>query len=93
MLLLLVFAVLGYFAYRAFGWTGAIVDVIAYAVVAFSVRAVGERNRQRAANQILRTKLSDDEKRHLTATAEHQAAMDAHRAQFDPEFRKSRETR
>ncbi len=91
MLLFLVFVVLGYFAYRYFGWIGVGGDAVAYIAVAVLMANARARSRRAAADRIVGTKLSDDEKRQFTASAEHHAAMDAHRAQFDPEFRRSRE--
>jgi len=90
MLLLIIFAVLGYFAYHRFGWPGVVVDAVAYIALTLILGSLRAQARRREADRVVGTKLSEDEKRHLGAVAEHQRAMEDHRAQFDPELRKSR---
>jgi len=90
MILFIIFAVLGYFAYTRYHWTGVALDVVAYIALAVVMQSARARKRRLDADRVVGTKLSDDEKRHLAASAEHQRAMEDHRAQFDPELRKSR---
>jgi len=91
-LLFIIFAVVGYFAYRQFGWVGVAGDVIVYLAVVVAMRSAAERRRRLEADRIVRTKLSEEEKHHLSAVSDHQKAMEDHRAQFDPELRRSRST-
>lgn len=93
MLLFIVFAVAGYFAYRQFGWSGAAGALVAYLLLSWIVRAAQASRRRQEADRVVSRKLSADEKQHLGDVSERQKAMEDHRAQFDPELRKSRGTR
>ncbi len=90
MLWLLVFAFAAYAGYRWNGWTGAALGVVAVGVVRLATRLLRARADCAAADALARSKVSDAEKAHARAVAEHQAAMEAHRAQFDPELRRKR---
>ncbi|MDQ6781379.1 MAG: hypothetical protein M3Z37_09550 [Candidatus Eremiobacteraeota bacterium] len=92
MLLFIVFAVAGYFAYRQFGWPGAAGALVAYVLASILMRASQANRRRQEAERVISRKLSADEKLHLGNVSEHQKAMEDHRAQYDPELRKSRGT-
>jgi hypothetical protein len=66
------------------------VGALAAAYILYSViaGALGSARAKRSTNALLNRKLSEEEKAHLDAQAEHQKAMYAHKAQFDPELRK-----
>ena len=87
-------AVVAYFAYQRWGWQGAAGVVIAYIALYLILGAIGRalssRRSERQTAQLINTKLSDGEKAHLDATQAHEQAMVDHKAQFDPELRKSR---
>lgn len=89
MVRILVFAVLGYLAYRyTHNWY--VVGGVALAYILYGVIAgiVGSNRNRRSADTLLHQKMSDAEKTHFGSVAEHQQAMQAHKAQFDPELRK-----
>lgn len=89
MLRILVFAVLGYLAYRyTHNWY--VVGGVALAYILFGLIAamVGSNRNRRSTDTLLHQKMSDAEKAHFGAVADHQHAMEAHKAQFDPELRK-----
>lgn len=89
MIRLLIFAVLGYLAYRyTHNWYA--VGGVALAYVLYGMVAgilSGKRNRA-STHTLLNQKMSEAEKAHFGAVADHQQAMHEHRAQFDPELRK-----
>lgn len=89
MLRIVVLLIVAYFAYRYFNWPGPIAVIAAYAILVGVLSAVNANRARHQTHHILNRKLSDDEKTHLAATREHQQAMHDHRAQFDPELRKS----
>jgi hypothetical protein len=84
-----VFAVLAaagyYFTHNWFVVGGVAVAYVLYGIIADAMAT--SRNR-RNTDALLHQKLSDAEKAHMGAVAEHQHAMDAHKAQFNPELRK-----
>ncbi len=89
MIRILVFAAFGYLAYRyTHNWY--VVGAVALAYIAYGVLAgaLGSSRNRRSADTLLHQKLSDEEKAHFGAVADHQQAMQAHKAQFDPELRK-----
>jgi disulfide bond formation protein DsbB len=89
MIRILVFGVLAYLAYRyTHNWYAVGGVVLAYILYGIILGAMsGSRNR-RDTTTLLGQKMSDAEKAHFGAVAEHQDAMQAHKAQFDPELRK-----
>jgi hypothetical protein len=91
MLRIIILAALAYFGYRYYGWIGAIGVIGAYVLLLVILGAVNANKTRQAARQLVDTKLSAAEKTHLAATQEHQQRMHEHKAQFDPELRKSRE--
>jgi hypothetical protein len=89
MIRILVFAVLAYLAYRyTHNWYAVGGVLLAYVLYGLILGLVGARRDRRNADTLLHRKLSDAEKAHFGAMAEHQQAMQAHKAQFDPELRK-----
>jgi|GEM_PF-2376363 len=90
MLLFIIFAVLGYFAYTRFHWPGVAADAVVYVILVAVLQSAGARRRRADADRVVGTKLSEEEKFHLGQVSEHQRKMEDHRAQFDPELRKSR---
>jgi hypothetical protein len=84
-----VFAVLAgagyYFTHNWFVVGGVAAAYVLYGIIAGVMDSA--RNR-RTTDALLHQKLSDAEKAHMGAVAEHQRAMDAHKAQFNPELRK-----
>jgi hypothetical protein len=90
MMWLLVFAAAAYGGYRWNGWPGAALGALVAAGLWLAARLLRARADRAAAEALARTRLSEAEKAHARAVAEHQAAMDAHRAQFDPELRRKR---
>lgn len=90
MIRLIVLAIVAYFAFRQFGWVGAAAVAVAYIILMAVMGAVSAGGKRQQANQLLARKLSEDEKDHLTSAHEHQEKMLDHKAQFDPELRKSR---
>jgi hypothetical protein len=89
MLRILVFAVLGYLVYRfTHNWYAVGAVAVAYVLYGAIAAMVSSNRNRRRADMLLHQKMSDAEKAHFGATAEHQQAMQAHRAQFDPELRK-----
>ncbi len=89
MIRFIIFAVLAYLAYRYLhNWYAVAGVAVVYLVYLAVMSALGaKRNRERTSS-LLSHKLSDEEKAHLGAVADHQRAMDAHKAQFDPDLRK-----
>ena len=88
MIRLIILLVIAYFGYRYYGWYGAGGVIIAYLLLTFILASINaNRNRQKA-DSLLHQKLSDEEKAHLGAVGDHEKAMEAHKAQFDPELRK-----
>jgi hypothetical protein len=89
MLSFFVFAILAaagyYFTHNWFVVGGVAVAYVLYGIIAGAMSS--SRNR-RNTHALLQQKLSDAEKAHMGAVADHQKAMDAHKAQFDPELRK-----
>jgi hypothetical protein len=91
MLRIIILAGLAYFGFRYYGWIGAVSVVGAYVLLLVILGALNANRTRRAARQLVDRKLSAEEKTHLTTTQEHQQRMYEHKAQFDPELRKSRE--
>lgn len=90
MIRLILLVVIAYFIYLRFGWPGVAGAIVAYIILILIINALNASKTRQKANQLVSQKLSDDEKTHLSAVREHQEAMEDHRAQFDPELRKSR---
>jgi hypothetical protein len=84
-----VFAVLAaagyYFTHNWFVVGGVAVAYVLYGIIAGAMTTARTKRNTEA---LLHQKLSDAEKAHMGAVAEHQRAMDAHKAQFNPELRK-----
>ncbi|MBC5804773.1 MAG: hypothetical protein DLM53_08435 [Candidatus Eremiobacter antarcticus] len=78
------------FAYVRFGWLAAAGVIAAYIAFVLVTGANKKETMRKQTNSLVSRKLSEDEKDHYTLVDEHQNRMDAHRAQFDPELRKSR---
>lgn len=90
MLRIIILLALAYFGFRYYGWIGAVGVIGAYVLLLVILGAVNASRTRRDARQLVDRKLSAAEKTHLTATQEHQQRMHEHKAQFDPELRKSR---
>jgi hypothetical protein len=90
MLRIVVLLAVAYFAYRYFGWPGPVGVIAVYAIFVAVLSSINANRMRHQTHHVLGRKLSDDEKAHLTSVREHQQAMHDHRAQFDPELRKSR---
>ncbi|HXW50388.1 MAG TPA: hypothetical protein VEJ41_00240 [Candidatus Acidoferrales bacterium] len=90
MIRLIVFAVLGYVVYRfTHNWYIAVIAaVVLYVVYGIVVNAMSSSRNRSSTTSLLNQKMSEAEKTHFSQQAEHQQAMDAHKAQFDPELRK-----
>jgi hypothetical protein len=89
MLRILVFAALGYLVYRfTHNWYAVGGVASAYVLSGIVVAMVSSNRNRRNADTLLHQKMSDAEKAHFGAVTEHQQAMHAHKAQFDPELRK-----
>jgi cell division protein FtsN len=76
--------------YVRFGWLAAAGVVAGYIGFVVITGAKKKEAMLKQTNSLVGRKLSEDEKGHYTLVDEHQNRMDAHRAQFDPELRKSR---
>jgi Flp pilus assembly protein TadB len=91
---IIVLGALAYFAYKYYSWPGAIgvigAYVLLYVILSIVGRMLNASRSRRQAQRIINQKLSDAEKKHLAATSEHNQAMQDHKAQFDPDLRKSR---
>jgi hypothetical protein len=89
MIRFLIFAVLAYLAYR-YTHTWYVVGgvVLAYILYGLIASALSSKRNRANAHTLLQQKMSDAEKAHFGAVADHQQAMQAHKAQFDPELRK-----
>lgn len=89
MIRFLIFAVLAYVAYRyTHNWYAVAGVALAYVLYGVIMSALGSNSDRSKTQSLLGQKLSDAEKAHLGAVADHQRAMDTHKAQFDPELRK-----
>ena len=92
MLRIIIVAILAYVAWRYYGWHGAVAVIAAYVILSallWIVSKVGASSAKRVSQQHAGSKLSEAEKAHYAATREHQQAMHEHKAQFDPDARKS----
>lgn len=90
MLQIVILVALAGFAYVRFGWPAAAGVIVAYIGFVIVTGANKKEAMRKQANRLVSRKLSEDEATHYTLVNEHQTTMDAHRAQFDPELRKSR---
>jgi hypothetical protein len=90
MLRIIVLLIVAYFAYRYVGWPGPVGVIAAYAILVVVLNAINANRARHQTHHMLGQKLSDDEKAHLASVREHQQVMHDHKAQFDPELRKSR---
>jgi uncharacterized protein (DUF58 family) len=90
MLRIIILAALAYVGFRYYGWIGAVGVLGVYVLLLVVLGAINANTTRQAARQLVDRKLSAAEKTHLTATQEHQHKMHEHKAQFDPELRKSR---
>ncbi len=88
MIRLIILLALAYLAYRYLGWYVAGGVSVAYLLLAFILGTVNANRNRRRTDTLIHEKLSEGEKAHLGAVAEHEKAMEAHKAQFDPELRK-----
>ena len=89
MIRFIVFALLAGAAYY-FTRNWMLVAAVACVYILYSVLAgiIASSKAKQRTDTLLHRKLSEDEKKHLAGVAEHQQAMHAHKAQFDPELRK-----
>lgn len=90
MLRIIILAALAYFAFRYYGWIGAAGVIGVYVLLLVILGAINANRSRHAAHQLVGRKLSAAEKTHLATTQEHQEKMLDHKAQFDPELRKTR---
>jgi hypothetical protein len=88
MIRLLVLIVVAYLAYRYYGWYAAGGIIVAYFLLTWILASVNAGRSRQKADTLIHQKLSDAERTHLGAVGEHERAMDAHKAQFDPDLRK-----
>jgi cation transport ATPase len=89
MMWLMIIAVLAYLAYRyTHSWYAAAAVPIVFVVIRVLMTTLTASRARRSTDTLLHRKLSEAEKAHLDSVSDHQKAMHAHKAQFDPELRK-----
>ena len=99
MIRFIILAAIVYLAWHFYNWKVAVGVIAAY--VAFilvvnlasmltrGINAGGQRGRS---TKLVGQRLSDEEKAHFATSQDHERAMIDHKAQFDPELRKTRGT-
>jgi hypothetical protein len=90
LLRIVVLGIIAYFAYRYYSWPGAVGVIGVYVVLLVVLGLINANRARQNTQQLLRQKLSEAEKSLLAAKGEQQQRITDHKAQFDPDLRKSR---